>query len=221
MLIVPGFYVSDDAMLAWLREYASAGGHLVLGIRSAYADQEARARKQVAPPRFTDLAGVSYDEYTTLRAPLSIEGVAGLTLSDEARATEWADGLIPEGAEILATYGHPEIGRFPAITSTTAGSGRVTYVGTLPNAALARDLAKWLVPHQTSSGWITTPAGRATTASGRTDSAHVHFVFNWSHDAVSLTLPRDVLDLESGKSFSADDVVELSARDVRVFAENV
>lgn len=222
VLVVPALYVSEDATLAWLRSYAEAGGHLVLGIRSAYADQEARARKEVAPPRFTDLAGVHYDEYTNLRTPLPLTGgSADLHLSVDARATEWADGLIVDDAEVLATYDHPEFGRFPAITTKTAGSGRVTYVGTIPNRALARDLTAWLVPEPVSSPWVATPAGRVTTVSGVSTAGRIRFVFNWSRDEATLPVPADVVDLETGESVARGTVLALGARDVRIFAETL
>ncbi|TDC59449.1 beta-galactosidase, partial [Micromonospora sp. KC207] len=44
VLVVPALYLVDDATIDWLAAYAHAGGHLVLGPRTAYADQEGRAR---------------------------------------------------------------------------------------------------------------------------------------------------------------------------------
>ena len=49
VLIVPGLLVADDALLTWLRDYAAAGGHLVIGPRTAYGDEEGRARLEVKP----------------------------------------------------------------------------------------------------------------------------------------------------------------------------
>ncbi|NUR88359.1 MAG: beta-galactosidase, partial [Nonomuraea sp.] len=49
VLLAPALYLADDATLDRLAAYAHAGGHLVLGPRTAYADQEARARPEPAP----------------------------------------------------------------------------------------------------------------------------------------------------------------------------
>ena len=57
VLIVPGLLVADDAMLIWLRDYAAAGGHLVIGPRTAYGDEEGRARIEVKPAHLADAAG--------------------------------------------------------------------------------------------------------------------------------------------------------------------
>ena len=45
---MPGLYVTCDEELEWLLEYAESGGHVILGPRTAYADDEARARAEVA-----------------------------------------------------------------------------------------------------------------------------------------------------------------------------
>ena len=55
VLIVPGLLVADNALLDWLRAYAAAGGHLVLGPRTAYGDEEGRARTEVKPARLADV----------------------------------------------------------------------------------------------------------------------------------------------------------------------
>ena len=72
VLIVPGLLVADDALLDWLRDYAAAGGHLVLGPRTAYGDEEGRARTEVKPARLADAAGVRYQEFSNLNGPLSL-----------------------------------------------------------------------------------------------------------------------------------------------------
>jgi len=49
VLVAPSIYVADDATLEHLRAYAVSGGHLVVGIRTGYADELVRARRAVAP----------------------------------------------------------------------------------------------------------------------------------------------------------------------------
>src|SRR3982074_1087164 len=45
----PALSLAAAAPLDWLAAYAYAGGHLVLGPRTGYADHEARARHEPAP----------------------------------------------------------------------------------------------------------------------------------------------------------------------------
>jgi beta-galactosidase len=219
VLVVPALYVAGDAVLQWLRGYAQSGGHLVLGIRSAYADEEARVRKAVAPPLFADLAGVHYDEYSNLPGELPVTGADGFMVSPGAAATEWADGLIVDDAIVVAEYQHRELGRFPAITTRTTGDGRVTYVGTVPNPTLARDIARWLVPTPVSTSWAGEPQGRSLTVSGTTSQGRVRFVFNWSGEHVDVTVPIAVTDLETAEAIDTGSIIPLSPWGTRVLQE--
>ncbi len=51
-----------------------------------------------------------------------------------------------DGAEVLARYVHPHLGRWAAVTTREVGAGRITVVGTVPDQALAESLVRWLVP---------------------------------------------------------------------------
>ncbi len=51
VLVAPGLVLVGDELASWLRAYAEAGGHLVLGIRTATSDDEGRVRADVAAGR--------------------------------------------------------------------------------------------------------------------------------------------------------------------------
>ncbi len=195
LVVAPGFFVAGDSELEFLRDYAFAGGHLVLGIRTGYGDDEARARLDVAPAFLVNAAGAWYDEYTNLDTPLRLTSSGSLKLTEEARATRWLDGLINESAEVLAYYDHPVFCRFPAVTTRVFGAGRITYVGTVPSAALAGDLMRHLVPEPLGAGWLKTASATVKVTSGTTpDGKRTWFLCNWSGDQATVTAPRSVVD---------------------------
>ena len=104
-----------------------------IGIRTGYGDEEARARVAVAPDRLHEAAGVHYEEFSNLRARRRRStGRAGSARGIRRRrgATLWADGLISDGADVLARYRHPRFSDFPAVTTNAHGAGRITVVGT-------------------------------------------------------------------------------------------
>ena len=72
VLIVPGLLVADDDLLDWLRDYAAAGGHLVIGPRTAYGDAEGRARIEAKPGRLAEAAGVRYQEFSNLDHEIAV-----------------------------------------------------------------------------------------------------------------------------------------------------
>ncbi|MGI5190402.1 beta-galactosidase [Promicromonospora sp. CA-289599] len=222
VLLVPALYVAGDALLDWLRDYAEAGGHLVLGPRTGYADTEARARTEVKPARLAASAGVSYQEFSNLATPVRVADSDGaLEPPDAAAGAAWVDYLqvSDDSVQILARYQHPAFGRYPAITTAEAGLGRVTVVGTVPNAELSAALVAWAVPadrdvwSSLTTGSVT--ATSATTAAGR----RLRVLHNWSWEACSVRLPTAVTDLLSTESLEADALVELGPWDVRVLLE--
>ncbi|WP_335990647.1 beta-galactosidase [Glycomyces sp. MUSA5-2] len=217
VLVAAGIYAADDGLLDWLGRYAAAGGHLVLGPRTGYADEEARARLEVKPARLHEAAGVWYDEFANLPAPVPVRAADGSPLRlDAAAGVQWADGLILEGAEALAEYEHPHYGRFPAVTTKAHGQGRVTCVGTVPDAALGAALFAWLAP---AGAWRPDhPSVRATsgvTAAGET----IRFVHNWSWNETEVALPAAAVDLLGEVEYAAGASLPLGPWDVKVLRE--
>ncbi|TYL52942.1 beta-galactosidase [Agromyces mariniharenae] len=212
VLVAPALYAASDADLDLLRDYAAAGGHLIVGIRTGYGDEEARARVEVAPARLADAAGVHYDEFSNLRHDLAVAATAPFEASGGAVARLWADGLIVDGADVLARYEHPRFGDFPAITTNAHGSGRITVVGTVPSPELAADLVRWAAPSPIADELAVDRALPVTVASGSLpDGRRAWFVFNWSWAETTITLDRDVTDAVSAAAHAAGTELPLAA----------
>ncbi|MGD0559293.1 MAG: beta-galactosidase [Streptosporangiaceae bacterium] len=207
VLVVPALYIADDATLDLLDGYARAGGHLVVTFRTGYADEEACARVSAG----LALAGVRCLEFSNLRSPLPVTG-----FGEGAHATEWADGLIADDAEPLAWYEHPHFGRWPAVTTRPHGNGRVTYVGTLPDDALAMALARHVAQ---PSAWADMPASVTVTSARNAAGSRLWFVHNWSWDPVELTAPGELADVATSEPVRHGQPFELASWDVRVFTE--
>ena len=218
VLVVAGLLVADDALLTWLLDYAAAGGHLVIGPRTAYGDHEGRARVEVKPAHLAEGGGVRYQEFSNLGEPLPVVAETdAIMLSEEAAATDWIDGLISDGAKVIVGYEHPHFGRFPAVVSNEHGQGRITTVGTVPNPALAADLVRWLVPEQEPMG-NALPASVTVHSATNADGERIHVIHNWSWTPARLTLPREMTDILAEGDGSTRDL-ELGPWDVRVLAE--
>ncbi|NUQ87741.1 MAG: beta-galactosidase, partial [Glycomyces artemisiae] len=176
-----------------------------------------RARLEVKPARLHEAAGVWYDEFANLPAPVPVRPADGSPLRlDTAAGVQWADGLILEGAEALAEYEHPHYGRFPAVTTKAHGQGRVTCVGTVPDAALGAALFAWLAP---AGAWrpdhpsVTATSG--VTAAGET----IRFVHNWSWNETEVPLPAAAVDLLGEVEYAAGASLPLGPWDVKVLRE--
>ena len=218
VLIVPGLLVATDGLLDWLREYAAAGGHLVIGPRTAYGDAEGRARIDVKPGRLAEAAGVRYQEFSNLEDEVGVlSETDGFEPSDGAAALDWIDGLISEGSKIVLGYDHPHFGQFPAIVTTDYRAGRITTVGTLPNESLAADLLSWLAP---TEHWADLPQSVTVHSATNPAGRRIHVVHNWSWDPVEIGLPRAMTDLlVPRREAESLTLLELGSWDVRVLAE--
>ena len=210
VLIVAAFYTAADEELDFLIDYAQAGGHLVVGPRTGYGDREGRARTERAPARITDAAGVWYEEMTTLPSPMPVHG------SLRGAATGFAEGLVASDAEVLASYQHPHLGRWAAITTKPAGAGRVTVVGTVPAQSLAADLVRWLVPHAVG-GWTTDDSVTVSTSTDTSAATRLHVLHNWSWDEATASPSCTMSDILSGERHPPGEKITLRAWDVRLF----
>ena len=220
VLLVPALYIASDHLLEWLRRYAEAGGHLVLGPRSGYADEEARARLEVKPALLSAAAGVSYQEFTNLPSPVPVRATGtAFDVPSGAHATGWVDSLVVAGAEVLVEYEHPHLGTWPAVVTAAHGSGRVTTVGTVPDADLARALLDWVVP-VADDAWRAVATASVTVSSATSGAGRrLRFVHNWSWGPTSVVVPVAVRDVLSDDIIERDHEVTLGPWDVRVLIE--
>jgi beta-galactosidase len=216
VLVASGLYLASNETLDWLRSYAENGGHLILGPRTGYGDDEARARTERMPARLSAAAGVWYDEFSNLRAPVPVTSATeDFVLPDDAAATRWVDGLIPAGAAVLAWYEHPHFGRWPAVTTRPVGKGRITYCGTVPGSSFAQAILRWAGAGGRSGLPASVTCSSATTA----DGSRLRFLHNWSWEPAAVAADDYCTDVLSGKRIEPGDAIELTAWDVRVLLE--
>ncbi len=215
VMIAAGLYVTTNADLQLLRDYARLGGHLILGPRTAYADEEARARGEIAPAGLAADAGAFYEEYSNVGNSIALSSDGGAWNTAGFAGGRWIDGLRSTGAEVLATYAHPHFADFAAITTNAVGDGSITMVGTVPNPALAATIAAWAVGDASTSPFSALPAA-VTLSSGTAAGERTWFVFNWSWDSVALTSSIDLVDPISGERIDSGSSFTLHAWGVRV-----
>lgn len=213
VLLVPALYVADDALLERLVAHAEAGAHVVLTFRSGYADEWVRARWSRAPGPLRESVGASYEESTTIvesveLRPQIVEGVPRLELHPSAVGTGWADMLTAESADVLIGYEHPFLGAYAAATTHRVGSGRITWIGTLPDADTSRQIVRWAVSEREttviSDAWTGRPASVRVTSSQRPNGDRIWFVANHGWDSVTVPIPNgwELNDAVTGATYN-------------------
>lgn len=215
IMILHSLYSASDETLKFARDYAEAGGTLIVGPRTGYAKPDGVIRAEPAPAILGAAGGVSYSEYSMLAKPQPALNV------DAHRAGSvwaWFDELEAAEDDSVLRLNHPFFGAFSAMTSRAFGNGTISFLAGYPD----QELSSWIgnhfrsaaaaviAPHSDSPSVV---VNRATTESG----TQVNFVFNWSWQPASIKLPRRYLDVETGEELEKQ--MQLGPWDVRVLLE--
>jgi beta-galactosidase len=189
VLIVPPLYIASDDLLVRLADYVKSGGHIVMSLKSGFADEHSTVRWATAPGHLREAAGFRYQEFSNLKEPLALKGDPYQAGADN-RVSGWAEFLVPESAVTVASYDHAFFGRYPAITRNQFGKGTLTYQGTVLSDTLQRKL---LTDVLTRAG-LTGPdqqlpsavrVKHALSAAGK----KLHFYLNYSGQAQKFSYP--------------------------------
>ena len=218
ILCLPALYISEQSLLDFAVEFARLGGHLILTPRSGYADEISVVRQEVMPGALAKAAGVHYDEFSNLSRKVHVQSTSkNMGTGVIGDALGWVDLLITDGAEVLATYDHPMYKNYAAITTNAFEKGRVTYIGTMPDHTLGRNIAAWLrtihsdsMPAKKSADSIR--QSRAIAA----DGSELIFVFNWSWDEAEISFPVATQNYLTENAIAAGASVVLGPWDAQV-----
>jgi len=189
VILVPPLYVASDALLTKLAEYVRGGGNLVLTFKSGFCNEYSTVRWEIAPGPLREAAGVHYQEFSSLREPLTLKDDPFQAGKDN-RVSDWAEMLITDTAKPLAYYDHPFFSQYPAITRNTFGKGTLTYEGTVLSDKL-QEIVLFGVLQQaglTGADQSLPPAVRVkhgSNAKGRM----LHYYLNYSGEARAFAYP--------------------------------
>ncbi len=179
VLVVPPLYVASDALLQKIADFARAGGHVLLTLKSGFTNEWSTVRWTRAPGPLREACGFSYQEFSSLKQSLALKGDPFGAGADN-QASVWADMVLLETAKPLAFYDHPFFARFPALTRNAYGRGSVTYQGTILTDTLEQKLVADVLKQAGVEVEADLPAPvRARHAVAR-DGRPLHFYLNYS-----------------------------------------
>ncbi|WP_235472270.1 beta-galactosidase trimerization domain-containing protein, partial [Frigoribacterium sp. Leaf44] len=247
VLVVPALYVVDDATLAALTAYAEAGGHLVIGIRTAYGDELARARRDPAPARLSGPAGVWYEEYTNLDAPLAVHVADAGAAERTDDTTAGGAGAVPDAATDPASPADAPFVLEPGSAGTRWADVLHVEDATVVLRAAPTEIGADAMLTTRASGagrvsyvatvpnpelsrsiarWLV-PATAASawaatetvtvTTGSRAGAPGLAFVSNWSAHEGTVTTPSAVRDLETREVVAAGTTLTLAPRAAHVY----
>jgi len=189
VVVVPPLYIATDALLERLVEYARAGGHLVLTLKSGFCNEYSTVRAVMAPGPLREAAGFHYQEFSSLREPLELKGDPFHAGADD-RVSDWAEMLLLDTAKPLAYYDSPFFGKYPAVTENHFGQGMVTYEGTVLSDTLQQKVLERVLEQARLAGpdQKLPVSVRVKHGVSRTNKL-LHYYFNFSSAPQRITYP--------------------------------
>jgi beta-galactosidase len=220
VIVVPSLYVASDELLNRLVEYVRQGGNLLLTLKSGFTNEYDTVRWTMAPGPLREAAGLHYQEFSSLKQPLTLRGDP-FHAGENNRISEWAEFLIADAAQPLAFYDHPFFKQFPAITRNRFGQGTLTYEGTVLSDQLQEKVLLEVLQHAGLTGpdqKLPTPVRvkHGVNRAGKT----LHYYFNYSSNPQTFNYPyRLGSDLLTQTAVTASQTVALKPWDLAIIEE--
>nr|WP_221364142.1 beta-galactosidase [Sphingomonas jinjuensis] len=211
LVFAPSLNVITDELAAKLGAWVRGGGHLVLGPRSGMKDQYNRLTVQRQPGPLAELLGGRVEQFYALDETVPVSGDAGA-----ATARIWAEQLSTKAADARVTMRYGKANGWldgqPAAITRAVGKGRITYLGTILDAAAMKRFAEGAMSDAGVAMLAPLPAGverMVRVGKGRT----VTILVNHTKTPQRIALPRPMQDVLAGVTVRA---VALGARGVAV-----
>jgi beta-galactosidase len=136
MVVYPHPIILSEARAALLKQYAEAGGTVLLGCRSGYKDLDGKCPMMPTPGPAAEMCGVTVEDFT-FRAVVEEKQTVRL-FGKSISADVFNDILHPEDCRVVGTYEKDFYKGSPAVTVKELGKGKVYYFG----GAFAEDTVK-------------------------------------------------------------------------------
>ena len=131
-IFVPALYAAPDELLEKLKQYTTNGGTLVATFKTAFANENVKVSHEMQPHILSNCFGISYQQFTfpknTGLSGSIINGTAN-GADEKAEAKVFMELLMPQEAEVLASYDHYNWKEYAAITKNHYRKGTAIYIG--------------------------------------------------------------------------------------------
>ncbi|RMW42370.1 beta-galactosidase [Lactiplantibacillus pentosus] len=140
LVVVPALYSVSDAFLDELDDYVKNGGHVIYTFKTGFTDEYVKVRMDQQPGRLTKATGVHYNLFVDPDGTQLVGQSPSLRQVMDTSLQDWMELLIPDTAEVLATYDDPNWAEYAAITKNYYGQGSTLYIGCYPSASMLAQL---------------------------------------------------------------------------------
>ena len=219
VVLVPPLYSASDQALHRISDYVNGGGEVVMAFKSGFTDEHSTVRPVMAPGPLRAAAGIHYQEFTSLAAPVKLTpDLYGV--GDKNTGSVWQEFLMADTAQTIESvddaYWH-----FPAITRNRYGKGSLTYEGVLVSDALQREVIRDVLKRAGLTGPDQNLPAAVRVRHGRSvQNKAVHYYFNFSGVENTFSYPYGAgADLLSEHGLNRGESITLKPWDLVVVME--
>ena len=143
-IFVPALYAAPEELLEKLKQYTANGGTLVATFKTAFTNENVKVSHEMQPHILSNCFGISYQQFTfpknvgltgSIIGENSMSEIDGKNVTKEtadvsvASAKVFMELLMPQEAEVLASYDHYNWKEYAAITKNHYRKGTAIYIG--------------------------------------------------------------------------------------------
>jgi beta-galactosidase len=199
LVIAPALNVLTESQANALSEFARAGGHLVLTVRTGMKDDANALIPMRQPGWLREAAGAEVEDYYALLEPVLVQAEGW-----EGHAQIWGERLKildTERTRVLARYGAGQgwLTDQPAITVRDYGAGKVYVVGVYLDDAAQDALLATILREAGLQSVLETPTGVEACLRVGTDGREVFILINHSNASQTISLPWQACNHLSGQ----------------------
>jgi beta-galactosidase len=192
LVVAPVLFMLKAGVAERIARYVSGGGTFLTTFFSGIVDETGAIFPGGYPGPLTDILGLRVEEFDPLKPGMQ----NGILVSEplgplqgQYRCNLWCDVVIPDGAQMLASFSEDYYRGCPCLTVNRRGSGRAFYVATRPEARFLRDFFQGLLRQLGVQPPLPAPPGVEVT---RRQGAQGELLFVLNHNGarVRLELPE-------------------------------
>lgn len=137
LLVVPALYAASEELLDKINRYVEKGGHLFATFKTAFANENLKVYSDCQPHILNQCLGIAYSHFTI---PKNVKLTCEKFSCENNEVKNFMELIVPEGAQVLASYDHYNWKKYGAVTRNQYGKGSATYLGCWVNDKTLREI---------------------------------------------------------------------------------
>ncbi len=206
LVVLPYTYMFRPGLKEKIEAFVCGGGTLLAGALSGLVDENDHVTGEF-PGALRDVLGLRIEETDALRKDC-LNGISMCAAEYPCRLV--CDLMIPDTAETLGCFTSEFYAGGPAVTVNSFGRGKAYYIGSVPDAALVKDL----IDRIGLSPVIRADSGLEVSLR-QDEREETLFILNHGGDTLRAALEKEYLEPLTGQTASGE--IDIAPGDVRIF----